>query len=305
MSYYILIIPDGPPPSVWKISNAEAIRIGVSNARQSPGTYFRAQADETIWECLRRSTPWFLPNGDNPFHELARRPGEYYPRMARPNDQHPLEAPGWSPGAELEGEAIAIAESQLIALTRQLERICRTVHPAEATLEAYGHDIRNLLLLACTEVETHWRGVLLANGVVRERYTTQDYVTLCAAMRLAEYEVSFPEFPWLSGVRPFVNWGTTGRPTKELEWYDAYNLVKHSRETEFPKATLRNAFLAVSASAIMMKAQYGSNVFNRHKELRSFFHLSSVPTWPPTEVYVYPYDEQDGWIPVSFDWNSI
>ena len=28
-----------------------------------------------------------------------------------------------------------------------------------------GYDIRNLLILACTEVESHWSAVLKANGL--------------------------------------------------------------------------------------------------------------------------------------------
>ena len=91
-------------------------------------------------------TPWF-EGGENPFHETVLKPGEYYPRMARPIDQYPDQAPGWSPGSQREADTIAIGHGQLTALTRQLDRICQTIHPTRDTFATYGHDIRNLLIL--------------------------------------------------------------------------------------------------------------------------------------------------------------
>jgi hypothetical protein len=177
------------------------------------------------------------------------------------------------------------------------------VHPMPETLGVFGHDIRNLLIIACTEVEAHWRGVLASNGVAQERYTTNDYMSLRAAMRLDEYAITFPAFPWLEPMSPFKNWGTTGRPTRDLVWYDDYNEVKHARETQFSRATLRSAFEAVSACMIMMVAQFGvEKGLGRGSEPRAFFHLSSVPSWPPAEVYIYPYGAEPNptWSPTSY-----
>lgn len=308
MGYYIrcLDTPSGSSAQIWKIDDDIAIRVGISNAEQSPGGFFKVEPGETIWAALKRQTPWFGPNGESPFHELVLQPGEYYPRMARPIDQHPSEAPGWSPGARDEVNVIAIARGQLTALTRQLDRICQTVQPTEQTFSAFGHDIRNLLILACTEVESHWRGVLVANGITKDRFTTFDYVALRQAMRLDEYAVSFPYYPWLAAMTPYEGWGSTGRPTQDLGWYDAYNAVKHDRENAFDQATLRHAFEAVTACAIMMVAQFGTREgLGQRSELQSSFHLSTVPAWPLSEVYIYPYGEQkEDWRPVSFRFNA-
>jgi hypothetical protein len=227
--------------------------------------------------------------------------------MARPIDQHPGEAPDWSPGARHEAAAIAVALGQLAALTLQVARVCRTVHPVPETLGVFGHDIRNLLILACTEVEAHWRGVLASNGVVKERYNTNDYIELRGAMRLDEYAIAFPAFPWLEPMRPFNGWRATGRPTRDLVWYDDYNKVKHDRETQFARATLRSAFEAVSACAVMMVAQFGVNEGLRHgSEPRAYFHLSSVPEWPPSEVYIYPNEggPTQMWSPTNYPFRS-
>jgi hypothetical protein len=156
MKYYIrrFETQNGMSTQVWKIDECSAVRVGVANPEGGPGTYFRASPGETICDPLRRMTPWFEAE-ETPFHETVLKPGEYYPRMARPIDQYPDQAPGWSPGAQREVDTIAIGHGQLTALTRQLDRICQTVHPTRDTFATYGHDIRNLLILACTEVESH------------------------------------------------------------------------------------------------------------------------------------------------------
>lgn len=63
-----------------------------------------------------------------------------------------------------EKDYLASARSQLTSLARKLETICQTVQPSEKNLDVYGHEIRNLLILAATEAEMHWRGILTANG---------------------------------------------------------------------------------------------------------------------------------------------
>jgi hypothetical protein len=313
MSYYLRIVSDlnASSTQVWKIENDSAVRIGISNPESGPGTHFKAEPGETIWAAIRRMTPWFEQDGQCPFHKAVLRPGEFYPRMARPTDQRPGEAPGWSPGAQTDTDAIAIARGQLTALTRQLDRICQTVQPTPTTFGTFGHDIRNLLILACTEIESHWRGVLVANGVKGggakgDHFTRRDYVALKGAMRLDEYAVDFPNYPWLAPVRPFAGWDTTGSPARPLEWYDAYNAVKHNREAEFERATLGHAFDAVTACAIMMAAQVGLSAgLGQRSEVQAFFRLATVPAWPLSEVYIYPYCEGPGdWTAVRFPFKT-
>jgi hypothetical protein len=242
MSYYFRMVPTGSGSStqVWKVVDDIAVRVGITNPEGGPGTYFKAEPGETIWDAIRRMTPWFEPEGLCPFHKAALQPGEFYPRMSRPIDQHPNEAPGWSPGAQGEATVIAIARSQLTVLTRQLDRICQTVQPTVGTFRTFGHDIRNLLILACTEVESHWRGVLIANGVKGDRFTTRSYVALKEAMRLDEYAVAFPNYPWLAPVKPFAGWGSTSSPTRELKWYDATTERVNSSEQPSDRRSKRS-----------------------------------------------------------------
>ncbi len=306
MSYYLQIDQNRGPLGVWKIDGNVAIRIGVANAEHGAGTFFQAMPGQTIWEAIRQGTPWFEPDGKNPFHKIRLRPGQYYPRIARPFDQHPNEAPGRNPGIGGETNVIAIARGQLAALTRQLDRICQAIQPVPSNFSAFGHDIRNLLILACTEVEAHWRGVLTANGMNKERYNTRDYVMLRRAMKLDEYSVTFPNYPWLEGIAPFGGWGSGGKPTQELEWYASYNAVKHNREAEFEKATLIHVLEALSACVVMMAAQFGlSDGLGQRSEVLASYKFSALPSWSPAEIYIFPYGEPEAvWSPVRYEFSQ-
>jgi hypothetical protein len=299
MSYYLRLSPDGVAMGLWRIEHDTAVRIDVTLSEISQ---FKANPGETIWESMQRQVPaWFVPDGENPFHKTVLGPGEYYPRMARPLYKNTYDPIGWSPSSQTEAGVLAVAHSQTTVLTRQLERICQTVHPTEETFSTFGHDIRNLLILACTEAESHWRGVLVANGITNDRFNRKDYFALLSAMRLDEYAISFSNYPWLTTLSPYKGW-----PTQGLPWYDAYNAVKHDRETSFKRATLFHAFEAVSACVIMLAAQFGlHNGLHRGSDLWSFFHFPTVPVWSPSEFYISRYDVTGGsvqnlWSPVSF-----
>src|ERR1700704_3099413 len=135
VSCYLRIPPSGEYLEIWKIESDVAIQFGVTNPEQGAGTYFKADPGETIWDAIRRQTPWFEPDGQNPFHEAELQPGEYYPRIARPVNFNfrRYDVPGLSASAREEVNLIAIARSQLTVLTRQLDRICQTVHPTVQT----------------------------------------------------------------------------------------------------------------------------------------------------------------------------
>jgi hypothetical protein len=304
MSYYLRIML-GAPLQVWWIDDTEARRIGAGDPKQGIGTYFKAEPGEVVWDAIyRQASGFFGPNRESPFHKTNLGPGEFYPRISRPIDQHPHDGIGWNRSAQVEADVVAMARGQLSVLARQLERICQTVHPQGKALDTFGHDTRNLLILACTEVETHWRGVLVANGAAQagDRLSTSAYVKLNSAMKLDHYAVAFPNYPWLAPFKPYDGWGTTGKPTRELQWYDAYNAVKHDRENSFDRASLRNVFEAISACVVMIVAQFGLPAgLGRNSELRSFFQLTSVPSWALSEVYILPYESPTGeWRPANF-----
>lgn len=189
------------------------------------------------------------------FAPLRLRPGRHFPRIARPSNLDRLKRIGFNPTTGQHRSSIQESNGQLVALKDQIERIFRVVQPDPFTMDVFGHDIRNLLILASTEVEAHWKAVLIANGSSAKN--TNDYVRLTVAMRLDEYSVSLPFYPWLKPVSPFANWNGSKSPTQDLQWYHAYNLVKHDREENFKRATMRSALHALCGCFVMMCAQFG------------------------------------------------
>ena len=288
---------------VWKIEGSTAVLCGVTNPENGSGTYFKAGPNETIWDAIKRGTDWFGPSGETPFVQTELEPGEYYPRMARLGGF--IGEREWCPDKVGHLSTIALARVQLSTLTQQLGRICQTVHPSPETLDVFGHDIRNLLILACTEVENHWRGVLGANGVKKDRYDTRDYVLLRKAMKLDEYSVAFPKYPWLDAISPFAGWGDSGRPTQDLKWYDAYNAVKHARETNFSRGALRHVFEALSGCAIMVAAQFDmERELEMGAEFESFFRFTATPAWERSELYLAPrLGSTTDWRPRNYDFS--
>ena len=279
----------GQPRQVWRIDDQTATNMGVTNPEMGAGTFFKADPGETIWDCIRRQTPWLNPGvTEGLFHSMALGPGEFYPRIARPTSRiaRPIalanESRLWSPSHEAEKAHIANARGQLTLLTRKLEIICQTVQPSEKTLHAYGHEIRNLLILAATEAEMHWRGILVANGSQIQRLNSNEYVKLVGPLKLPDYAITFYDFPDLQPIQPFAGWSKAD-PTESLGWYDAYHGVKHNREGEFERGTLGHAFEAVSGCVALLVAQFGLTALNA--ELSSMVALK-LPSWPIEEMYL-------------------
>lgn len=298
MRHYLRVDGDGKALGVWRISATEAVRLGVNNPQHGPGCYFRAEPGEDIFAAIRRGADgWFGPNGESPFHEVTLAPGKFYPRIARPHDQHPLESPGFYPALQQDQDVLAMTRVQLGVLVRALDRICETVHPSRENMAVFGHDIRNLLVLAAMEAEAQWKGILAANGVTADHLTTADYVKLLTPMQLSSYRGRLTAYPWLAEIAPFARW-TPAAPTRSLGWYHAYNLTKHDRETAFSIATLEHAITAVFAVAVLVVAQYGSpNGLGQRTELSDRFSFDSLPEWKPGDVYIFPYDQAVGWSP--------
>lgn len=234
------------------------------------------------------------------FYNLRLAPGEYFPRMARPYGATYLAAlpilsvrdlsvsPGGNPDKSPNAlEERVISSGQLHALIVQLEQVCRVIHPKIDNFSAYGHDLRNILLVACTEVEAQCKSILRTNGrKENEARSMTDYFLLNAAMKLDEYVVSLSYCPWLEPLKPFQGW-LSDKPSQSLPWYNAYNQVKHDREAYFSQATLGNALSAVTACFVMLCAQYGRHfALSGEAGERAFFNLIGSPDWPPSEISV-------------------
>ena len=206
-------------------------------------------------------------------------PGEYFMRMYRPILEHSNFMHSAIP--KVDEHLLAKASLQLSALIDSLTRISKTVFPEGSNLDTYGDEIRNLIILACTEVEAQWKGILSVNN--KDSRTTKDYVKLAKPLKLSDYKSKLDLFPWLPSFSPFANW-SSNEPTQSLCWYSAYNAVKHNREGEFHKAKFKFALEAVVACYITLIAQFGHHKKLNH--LRQFFQVVNEPKWLVTEKYI-------------------
>ena len=220
-------------------------------------------------------------------------PGIYYPRVARPYSLNHKDSPGWNPidsekaRQHTKTDLLAISEGQLHYLKEHLEQVCKVVYPCKQNYKAFGHEIRNVLIIACTEVEAQCRGILEANGFdfKGKRPNTTHYVKLLELLRLDKYSVTFPYFPRMPEIRPFANWHVNAA-TKSLDWYDAYNKVKHDREAHFQEACLEYAFKAATACFVLLCAQHGWALAKRDSEaVTKFFYLKDKPVWEAQQCY--------------------
>jgi len=287
--WYVRDLGAGQGCQLWRIMLGTATRMGVTNAEGGPGSYYAAEPGETIWACLRRQTPWLDDMEDpGPFRRMIRNPGAYHRRIARPilsMDPRTL----WLPNDAGEQRYVTGAQNQLGSLIDDLRSICRVVQPAPGTLSVHGHEIRNLLILAATEVEMHWRGILVANGRTA-KFNTNEYVKLADALGLPAFTVRFHPCPAIDPFTPFALWDATD-PTNSLPWFSAYHGVKHNREFEFERATLTNAFAAIAACAVLLVAQFGHQALT--PDLKRFLDVEA-PEWPVEEMYIMPQTDE-GW----------
>jgi hypothetical protein len=139
--------------------------------------------------------------------------GEFYPRIWRTGEG--LEQCG-DPVLRVEDTSFRAtfvnSLEQIEGLFDDLLSIFRVVHPAMNNLEAYGGAIRDIIILACTEVEAQWKGVLEANGVQPSAsyFKTSDYVRLLPTMKLEQYAVGLIRYPRIAGTAPFMGGTPTG-----------------------------------------------------------------------------------------------
>lgn len=189
MSDFILISPAGEALATFSAGPTSIEKLSIT------GSPITLEAEETHLEALSRKVGQYgnVKVSDCTMVETELPRGAYYPRMARPifgRGQVSLDTE--LPDVSAHANELASLRGQLVSLMRLLESICQTIHPCKDTFSAYGHDIRNLLILACTEVETHWRAILTANGITKSRFDTNDYVKLAEPMELGEYAISLP-----------------------------------------------------------------------------------------------------------------
>lgn len=206
------------------------------------------------------------------------KPGYYFRRINRGNV-----------GFDYVNDAFHLDLRAYRNIQASLDDLFNVIEPDPRNFGSYGHKIRELLILACTEVEFLLLKVLTENGYIRKDfYTTADYVLCLDIFRLNLWKVELIQYPAIKTFVPFSGWDKNNA-TKSLPWYSAYNAVKHNRGDNIAEANFEHALNAVAALHILLEAQYGRWIFERmhqRSEARSLFVTVVHPSWVPAEMSV-------------------
>ncbi|PIF46081.1 hypothetical protein CLU96_3099 [Chryseobacterium sp. 52] len=180
------------------------------------------------------------------------------------------------------------------------------VEPNDNNENTYSHRIYELFLRTCTEFESNCKSILSSNQFTKTgRWNILDYYKINRATKLSEYEIHLNIWsPNTKVLKPFIAWNS---PTPiSLDWYIAYNNVKHDRNNAFREANLKNLTLALSGLFTILFSQYYTFCFDSHQNNNSFitdnqgfintsksiFKIKLPDTWAETEKY-------------DFDWHTL
>jgi len=213
--------------------------------------------------------------GDNSYHKRIWRPGRETP--------------------DTDGEGYTDATTAFVSIQSDLIDLLRVIEAHPNNHEAYGHATRELLILACTEIELLWRSVLACNGFQfanSSRPSTNDYVHVLSPLKLDQWAVGLRRYNEYPEIVPFSGWNAA-QPTQSLSWYAAYNAAKHDRVSNFHKATLRSALDSMAALFVLLVAQFGIALEKAHVGIapdmdeQRVFHLVRRPTFALREQYAF------------------
>lgn len=230
--------------------------------------------------------------------------GGYFPRVWRGlyDPGNPLNCYSPIDAREMYGSAYVHSVHAAASLFEELEGLFRYIEPSRANDVTYGHRIRELLILVCTELEASWRAIWCANnrGVAPKSLSTKQYVSLSIPLRLREWSVTLSAYPDYGPIQPFADWDISA-PTQSLPWYDAYNATKHDRENNFQGSSLLSLVCAAAALHVQLSAQWGPQTFDRwHAAVVSPFRLRTQPVWSSGEIYSPRIDDD-----LSLHWNPV
>ena len=162
------------------------------------------------------------------------------------------------------------AKRDLSILIQKLQEILLYVEPSEEGLQAYSHKMRELLFLACSDLESTFKKY---NFKKNERMN--DYIEILKYVDLTKYKISLVGYANPCSCSPFENWNKEKASTS-LKWYDAYNKIKHDREKNFHLATLESCVSAVSANLIMFAIRYAPSFLYNENDVCSNLARSSL-----------------------------
>lgn len=154
-------------------------------------------------------------------------------------------------------------------LEQDLKEILAFVEPTKANFETYSHRLYGLYVRACMEFEASCKLILMNHDYEMPKrpglntyYDIHNYeefkqVNDCIIKIQMSEEIT---------LIPLQSWDKKAG----VNWYNEYHKVKHSRVTDFSKASLINVLNAVAAVYVLLYARYGISALTQHQENSSW-----------------------------------
>ncbi|MDR2122167.1 MAG: hypothetical protein LBP34_03490 [Flavobacteriaceae bacterium] len=201
-----------------------------------------------------------------------------------------------------------LVEQALRLLINRLDELFLYIEPDKNGLLTYSHKTRELLILACTEVENSWKYYMDKSStypINGKTFTTKDYIKLVDKLYLREFEFTLKTYSAIPAIAPFRNWDSAN-PTTSISWYNSYNKTKHDRDSHFSEATLINCIEAVVANLVMYCVRFSpfplfdqpntfSSLVNQHFDVRLintcqesyYLHKIELPSNTRSDLFCY------------------
>ena len=151
-----------------------------------------------------------------------------------------------------------------------MQELLLFVEPSKEGLKAYSHKARELLFLACSDLECS-----LKKYNFGKNDSMKDYVKLTEYIDLTRYKLSLVGYTNPYKCCPFENWNSK-EPSKSISWYDAYNKLKHNRDKNFHLATLENCINAIAANIILFAVRFSPRYLYEKDDVCSNLIRSSL-----------------------------
>jgi len=166
---------------------------------------------------------------------------------------------------------------KLEILYSRLEKIFEYVEPCENNKNTYSVQISSLLLDVCTTIEANFKAILEKNDYkMNSNLSIKNYFLVEKSHHLSSYKIKIPFWKPGKNIKrlhwedegliriPFKNWeNNTYVP---LDWYQAYNKVKHNMIDNFNKATLNNLVDAFCGLVVLLAAQFYDDTIIKDKD---------------------------------------
>jgi hypothetical protein len=300
--YYILRFQDRTYSDLFELDLKNKVIGSVSNRRLNKHKRNYDESIPLLEQIVRASCGEGICNYDaeKEYYEIVKyglQPGEYYPRIYRPilNEGFSIDRRKCKNCSEEDNSRIQYYheymrqvneyKNEFIRLKERFYKISNYIFFDIKNQACYSSEVRAEILMLNTEIESQMKGVLIANASKKKMYRTKDYFQLFKMLKLGDYEIELKDFPKMNRISPYQNWNSE-KPTKSLEWMDAYNLIKHDKYSNIEFATLKNLVDAFSALTILLYSQF-KNFIAIKKQFDEVVKILKEPEWDDTDKYFF------------------